>query len=280
MGRKSYSLLLVVTFLLASACSSTRIAYNNADWFLLDKVDDFFNLSNQQEEILEQDIADFLQWHRNTELPVYQQFLTAVSDDYIDGLSEDEFIYTRKHLSAARNRVIEKLIPPFSHFLASVTAVQINHYDRVVTERLNEKRELLALSDEQYNKKFFNDFMGSLNSWFGRFSDSQRLAVKTVSARFPDNRKLDLMRNEKYHQQFMQLLRNKPASSDIDSFLRALFFPVASADTAQKETERLFKETWKSGILEIDGLMTQKQRQRAITKLLSFRDDFLVLSQQ
>lgn len=279
MIKKNY-LLLILTSILFSSCSSTKFAYNNADWYLLDKIEDYFNLSNVQQEKLGEEIHAFLLWHRRSELPEYISFLSTVSKEYIDGLSAVELSAIQQHLHQARNRIIERVIPPASNFLSTVTPVQINNYDRVVRKRFNEKKKMLELTDEQHAEESFNELFDILQRWFGDFTESQQSDIRSISDSLPDDRTVKISRNEKYHQQLITLLNKQPASREIAQFLRIMFFTPLSGDAAQAEIRAKSKARWQAALLKIDKLISHKQRQHAITRMMNYRDDFLALSQQ
>lgn len=271
--------MLILTVVIVIGCSSTRFAYNNADWYLLNKIDDYFQLTSAQHEKLGEDIHTFLSWHRQHELLEYEKVLSTMSTDYIDGLSPTEFLSIRQHIYTARDRLIERAIPPASEFLSTVSKAQIKNYDRQVGKRLSDKKALLDLTDEQYADESFDELLDTLESWLGDFTDAQLSNIRSISDSLPDDRATELSQNEKYHQQFISLLNNQPGSRSIANYLRMMFFTPPD-DAVQKAVKSRSKAQWQAALLKIDQLVSHKQRLHAITKMNHLRDDFLVLSRQ
>ena len=60
---------LFLIILLLSSCSKTQIAYKFSDWFLLKRVDHYFQITPSQEDFLEEKLEHLLLWHRTRELP-------------------------------------------------------------------------------------------------------------------------------------------------------------------------------------------------------------------
>ena len=64
----------LLIFLLAG-CSTTKLVYDYGDKYLLWQLDSYFDLSNKQEEWLEERIKLHMEWHRSQELLSYKIFL-------------------------------------------------------------------------------------------------------------------------------------------------------------------------------------------------------------
>mgnify|MGYP000627303891 FL=1 len=62
---------LALALILLVGCSN-QMAYNHFDWLVSWYVDDYVELNNQQEEKLQAGLNSLLVWHRQDELPVYQ----------------------------------------------------------------------------------------------------------------------------------------------------------------------------------------------------------------
>ncbi|MFT7110509.1 MAG: hypothetical protein ACI843_002178 [Psychrobacter glaciei] len=73
-------ILIVIALLCVQGCSS-KFAYNNADWLANWYIDDYLDLSPDQNRILEKELESVLVWHRQTQLPQYRQSLLKISND-------------------------------------------------------------------------------------------------------------------------------------------------------------------------------------------------------
>jgi hypothetical protein len=65
---------LLFLVLLIGGCSSTRLAYNNADLMLRWRATSFLDVHGAQSAELDARIASFLSWHRGHALPQYVTF--------------------------------------------------------------------------------------------------------------------------------------------------------------------------------------------------------------
>ena len=94
------------------------------------QVDSYFDLTNQQEEWIEERISLHLDWHRNKELPRYRKFLIEVKNRARDGLTMSELDEGYARLDQKRVRTLERLIPDTATFLAGVRPEQIDYLEK------------------------------------------------------------------------------------------------------------------------------------------------------
>lgn len=111
---KKAKLPIVVLFsFLLSACSSTFV-YNNIDWLLYWYVDDYIDLSSEQEAALDERIVSWQSWHRSTELEKYQTQLKILRAQLKSGILAEkqwlsEFEEAQQHLNRFRTKIAPEL---------------------------------------------------------------------------------------------------------------------------------------------------------------------------
>ena len=87
-----YRIFAILFFLLIlNSCSKTRLLYNNADSFLLNQFDTYFDLNDTQRSNLKVSIAKFLDWHRKSELNLMAERLKELKFRYQRGMREEDF---------------------------------------------------------------------------------------------------------------------------------------------------------------------------------------------
>ena len=99
-GRASFSrllsALLVFAFVLAG-CSANRFLYNRADTFVRWAIDDYVDLTSEQQKRFDADLDGLLNWHRRDELPLYREFIVSSLDALEGGVTIDEAIEVSHH---------------------------------------------------------------------------------------------------------------------------------------------------------------------------------------
>ena len=270
--------ILIITAL--AGCSSTSLVYNNADWLIRSKIDDYFPLSGRQQRQLKRDIKTFFEWHRQQELVEYSDVLTQFNQQFADGLTLQELDLFLDKLSAARVRFAKASLQSASLFLSTVTIEQIDYFDQDFTEKQTEKAESLNLSSQEYMDESYINFVDKLEDWFGDFDDSQLTRLRAISDIRPDKRQYWFDQSELRHQRFSILLRRKPGREEIEQYLLNRFI-VLNQDDEQARDIRLQGQTyWRNAMLGIDKIITTRQRKKMIREIADYASDFAALSKQ
>jgi len=269
---------ILIVCVLTGGCNSTAFLYDNAPWFVREKIDEYFSVSNTQEQQLDRDIGAFFKWHRHIELPKYAHLLSTFQAQFNDGLTRDELVFTFDKLTKARIRFGEAGLPSASRFLATASDQQLANFSREFHQELDEDRELLELSPEQRNEKIFNRLLDAVEGWTGNFSERQRQKLQVLSEAQPDHGHW-LAHREQRHQELIVFLHGKPDETDIQAYLRKQYV-LRQLAGEQMEFEERIQVYWLSTILEIDAMLTQPQRSQAMKRLEGYRLDFIRLSQR
>ncbi|PYF83491.1 hypothetical protein DFP75_102587 [Marinomonas alcarazii] len=170
MKKAKLSIVLLFSFIL-SACSSS-FAYNNLDWLLYWYVDDYIDLSSDQEAALDERIASWHSWHRSTELEKYQTQLNNLRAKLESGaLTEEqwlrEFAEAQQHL----NRFRTKIAPELAGIAQTLSTEQVEdflsawHKKRQERQSESDKRtesERLMRREERL-VEFMEDNVGKLS---------------------------------------------------------------------------------------------------------------------
>ena len=150
------ALALVAALFTLGACSTTRLAYNQAPNLLYWWLDGYMDFDATQSDQARQDIDAFMAWHRSTELPAYarqlQQWQTLAMQDITPAQACTQFDAVRSALLRASERGLE----PLTRLALRLTPEQQAHLQR---------------HQAKSNESFESDFM--------RGSPEQRLRRQT-----------------------------------------------------------------------------------------------------
>lgn len=265
---------------LLTGCSSTSLVYNNADWLVRGKIDDYFPLSGSQQQQLKADIDTILQWHRHQELAEYSNLLNRFTQQYADGLTSEELDQFFDKVSSARIRLVETSIPTASQFLSTVSIKQIDYYDRTFLEKRAKQAKELDTLPEEYADENFTDFIENLEEWFGDFDENQMTQLRIISDARPDNRQYWFERSKLRHQKFTDLLRSFPGKEKIEQYLHDRFVALKRTGLEEHDISRQARLYWLGALLSIDKIIITKQRKHFINRVSDYSSDFLTLSKQ
>lgn len=146
--------LLVITclFPLLASCG-VEFTYNRLGWIASWYVDDYVSLNEAQEERFKNQFKKWHDWHRKTQLPIYQQHLTAFIKDVNSGLSEAKMESHYDRLEQHWQRLRQYVSPELISMLQTLSDEQKHELFKNMHDKIIEDKE--ELLDEQQEKSYF-----------------------------------------------------------------------------------------------------------------------------
>jgi hypothetical protein len=270
----------ILLTVIITGCSSTSLVYNNADWLVRGKIDDYFQLSEHQQRQLKQDISTFFQWHRLQELVEYSNVLTQFNQQFSDGLSMQEIEFFLDKLSSARIRFAEASIQSASLFLSTVSSEQVDYFDQEFRQNQAEETERLNLSQQEFKDENHDSLVDTLEDWFGRFDEDQLAQLRVISDSRLNNQQYWFDQREIQHYRLSKFLRLKLGREKIQQYLHNRFIALNRHDDESRKIRLQSTTYWRHAMLDIDKIITTKQRKKMIRKLDDYASDFMALSKQ
>lgn len=180
------ALALVATLFTLGACSTARLAYNQAPNLLYWWLDGYMDFNGTQSGQARQDIDAFLAWHRSTELPTYarqlQQWQTLATQDITPAQACAQFDAVR----GAVQRASERGLKPLTRLALRLTAEQQAHLQRHQTKS-NEsfEKEFVRGSPEQRLSQRLDKAVDRYEMLYGRLNPPQRELLQTSLQQSP-----------------------------------------------------------------------------------------------
>ena len=170
--------------ILLQGCSS-QFAYNNSDWLSNWYLDDYLDLSTEQNRILKKELESVLVWHRTTQLPAYKTQLITLSKDLASlPISEQAWLAhfngVTQHWHTARNTLSKRS----AQLAPLLNDKQVDYLFRKLHEK-NKSRldEFKALSIQEYRQERFETLEETIEDYLGSITPQQLAAAK----HFTDN---------------------------------------------------------------------------------------------
>jgi uncharacterized protein DUF6279 len=262
-----------------SSCGRTQLAYRFSDWFLLNKVDDYFQLNNSQEKFLKEKFDHLMEWHRTHELPEIVLTLSEFQERYRDGLDAEDIKWLQEDERSYFMRIFIQAAPDFSRFLSTLDERQIQHFKNQSDKMNDFLIEQSKMTDEELVDDTQQWFLELLEDWFGPLDSDQKITLQiwiTVERGWIV-RKLQTRR--KFQKAFADLLEAQKPEKEIEAqligWIKQPEILWASKFQAQLEEK---KSQWMKVLFKIDSMITPAQRNRALKKVQRYIDDFKSLA--
>lgn len=189
-----------------SACTSGLLA-RNLDWLVERYVDDYFDLSDQQSELLSTLVDDSARRSAKNSMPAVITLLdTAISLLNDDELSR-ELPKLAKELEALGSRFSDDNSDNLIRFALTIDGSQRQQIAEQLQRRNDKYRKKHITPGEQARHKAFSkDVRRNAKRWLGRLSDQQEGLQQTFLEQYRLNESLWLESREAWQQQFLQVL--------------------------------------------------------------------------
>ena len=260
-------------------CSAVELAYDNAHWLIRYQIEEYFNLTDDQEEFLDHRLKALIHWHRDQELPQYADYLQQFARLAHDGLTRSELQRFFELVNQARLRLLKKSLPDLAKILATLSPEQLREFDTKIRTSWREQFTRFNRSAEEWRNERFDKFIDILESWVGDLSEPQIQHIKALTDQLPDDFPQWMTLRQRRHEVFMRMMMKRPDARTIYERLDRWWSNVG-ANTAP-EFRRIRDRWWNARLnllLEIDKIVTPDQRRHALEQLTEIREEFTRLS--
>lgn len=200
------SLLVILLAIMVSGCSF-RFVYNHLDWWTNWYLDDYVELTKQQQQIFDEEFEKLHLWHRETQLPLYSQQLKALKLAINNDINEE--IIT-ENLAAFVEHWQNFLIaaePKLQPLAFSLSAEQKKQLLQALAENNQERLDdYEQLSEQEWFEERAEDQQEQLKEWFGKLTKAQKAQVAKMSQNFQRSFEPWINYRQRWTTQFSALL--------------------------------------------------------------------------
>lgn len=273
--------------LLLQACSAVRLGYGHADSLARWWIDQYVDLSPQQDALVQERLARLFAWHRKTQLPDYVTLLRQGKSLVAGQPTASDALMLGNGLIRRVRTLTEQALPDVADLLLTISPAQIERIAQRYAEKNTDYAKDARIGEDEGAQRAarYKRLRERAEFWFGDFSSAQEATLRQLvegqsagsqfwyEERLRRQRELlDLMRQVRRERlsrdKVIALLRDYAARFDL---------PADPPRLAQAEALRRASAELAIAIL---GLTTPAQRAHAQQKLDDFIHDFTELAQQ
>lgn len=268
--------------LLLSGCSSLQFAYSFADDVLEGRADEYLNLNEDQEAVLEEQTAAMIRWHRQEMLPKYATFFRAQADIAEAGG------WSREGLSDAFQTfrgLMDETVEGASPFIATVMAEhrtedKIAYLEARMAENLAERRaDEEAETAEESADEWVERRVDRLSRFLGDLTDEQVAIVRSYTEDGMDDGLRWLENREQRQGAFVTFLRTEPTRDEIAQFVHRIL--LRAYEVVDPDYKTISERRWalrERMYFDVLETLSDEQRDTLIFTLRDYADDMLSLA--
>jgi hypothetical protein len=188
---KARTIFVVVLLLFTAGCTSTFV-YNRLDTLVAWYLEGLVTLTNPQRTELRQWLGETLEWHRDTELSRYAEFLRALSAKSTEPVTRIELEDAERQFRRFTRDLAERSAPQAAQLLLDLDDQQLDEMlhslEEKSLERLEEEAELV--DDGEWHSHRAKQIAKQMKRWTGRVETEQleliRGTAKQLQPSYPD----------------------------------------------------------------------------------------------
>lgn len=269
-------ILIFLTFAFFLSCSEAvyKYGYENGDILIINRLDNYFDLNEQQEKFITKEYKSFKTWHRKNQLPKYQLILEKLSQSITNGeFTVNDYQQIRKDLDKIRLELWAKLIPKMAQFMETLEPGQATQYVENMKDQTSEYKKYKKMSkSERYQGRhaktveFIERISGTLN-------ESQVKSLLEGMMNFGDPKMLWLEFREKRNIKLQGLLQKKSTAAEYSAFFQGWYAgspkPSNSFKIFQDRSQSIFSG-YRSIFVPLVSSFTKQQKDTAKDNLQSW----------
>jgi hypothetical protein len=272
-------LAIVALALLFAGCAALPTMYRHADLYLEWKANQFFDLDREQGNAIKPVIDSVLQWHRQTELPVYSDMLLKVQVKLNGRVTLDDVHWLFDQMRQRTHAAVVKATMAGAPILATVTPKQIAELQRrLAKENEDFVDKYMSGPMEKQQARRATRFIDNVEYWMGSLSDAQKTEIQGIAAQAPTSYSLQLAERQRIQGEFVSLLNEK---NDADHLKTRLSAWIENWDAGRSpqfvEATKASNDQLFHMVLAIAETMTPAQRAHAQKMLQQYIDDIAAL---
>lgn len=275
---------LVATAIATTGCSMARLGYDALPTWAHWQVERYFDLDEQQRDIVGRHLDELHRWHRRSQLPEYGAFLREVDDRLRTPVDAEAFGPWRDRVGEAWEALAERLAPGVAELGLTLREEQIRRLRERFSDANEKLRgEMLPAKGKTREEARAERLVKRAEFFLGRLTSAQAREISVLAAGLPPTEEAWLAEREARQRGFIRLLeqlrREQPPKAEArrlaHEYLVGMWTPHEARRGNRIERSIEAGDQFAAQVLEI---ATPKQRAHLSKLIAGFAADFEALS--
>lgn len=273
-NKSSRLLIVFLSIFLIQACG-IKFWYNRMDWVVPWYLDDYVELSSQQEDTLEQLLELKTEWHRSNELPKYVSMLSRMEADIKSGAIHQTYDRYRRDIRGFYDTLLDELSDDLVAQTASLTDEQVKQLmDNLDKEAKEQYEEFKEQTDEERQEERLERLEDSFDEWIGSLNDEQEALIKEMASLLKSSGEATHQYRSKWRDAFRTALSERKSESGQAAIKSLIADPYQVGGKEMNKIRDYNGNIYKEYQLKIYRTLSAKQKRHVISEIEDYREDF------
>lgn len=270
--------ILLVLLIGISGCSRYQLAYNNLDTLLIDRIDDYLNLTAAQQLQVERLLDRAHRSHRQQQLPEYSQLLKQLRRDLVRSeLDSARLMLTFEQVEQQWAQLRGDAEPVLRQLLTQVGPDQQQRMMNQLEKDLEKRQRIVERRSpqEQLEQRYLR-YQNRLEYWIGSLTQEQQQELRLFTQALPDSTLAWL----DYRNGWLAAFDEAMQQHDWDQFERLVLQPQQFRAPELQQLMNQSRQQWASYLANLLGQLQASQKQHLLDELDQLITDLDELHQQ
>lgn len=269
----------VLLALVLSGCSTAKLGYNNAPSLTYWWLDSYLDFDNAQTPRVRAELAQWHNWHRESELPAYAALLAQWQRAATANLSAEQVCALWDSVRPRFAALLDQAEPTLAALAPTLTAEQLAHLGRQFDKRNQKWREeWLDGTPAERQARRLKQLTDRAEMFYGNLEDAQRAVLRAglaTSLFDPSQTHRETLRRQQDTLQTLRLIQLGNLSEIRQvAELRALLARTQTSPDASYQTYRAqATQANCQAFADLHNSTTPAQRLKAVAVLKGYEDD-------
>lgn len=260
--------IIILTLITAVAACTFKTVYNRLDYLIPEYIEGMVTLDDVLEEKLEQSTLVLLEWHRNTQLKQYADWLSALQRDMATQLTEKQVEQRITEMDRFWRSLSAKVNDEMADLLPLLNKEQQDELFMNIEDSNDEFREeFVDLNQEQRIEDYVERISDTYQSWIGELTDEQQRNVEQAATELVSTAELRLQRRLQWQRGIREILAEEETAQNKTGRLRQFLSGFEDIDDeTMKEKSAINRGVIVRLTVQISNSMTEDQQAHFISK--------------
>ena len=221
--KRSVPIFVICLSLIVTACS-IKTVYNQLDFLIPQYVESMISLDDMLEDKLEQRTRILLNWHRNTQLKQYSDWLQRVQQAVIKQADKQTMLRLAEEMNNFWFAISAKVNDEMAMLLPLIGEKQSNELFASLAESNEEfEDDYVTVSENEKRKAYQERMLDNFETWLGSLNDQQVNIITQSANQLKSTAELRLQRRIEWQKGLYQILsdrqNNVPMSQRLHDFM-------------------------------------------------------------
>lgn len=253
---------------LLAGCSAVGLAYNRADWLVMNYIEDRFDMEPGQRGQLAKDLAARREAHRRSELDPLINLLQRIQVALSDGTDYPTVKAALDEMSELYVTTMEKSISYLSPTFAMIKPAHLTRLEAGFAKMNEQFEERYRLDDPEARiEARIERLEDRFDFWSGAPTDAQRKLIVEHVAKAPEAFTLWYADRQRQQREFIAAVRSLAPQSGYEKLMREWWVHRKRQDPRLAEQFAESRRIYARLIYALMQTLSDEQRGKAISKL-------------